>query len=112
MEYATRNSRRINPNAVDEVVPNTGGGKAKASREERQKETDECMSSAVRKSVEGAGELWAFLEMGDESEVKHDTKGETEDEDEWDPNDLVATNWLANSCSLAYSITPCRTRCI
>ncbi|KAL0062231.1 hypothetical protein AAF712_010913 [Marasmius tenuissimus] len=89
MKYATRNSRRINLSAADEVVPTTGGGKAKASRKERQKETDECTSSAVRKSVEGAGELWTFLEMGDESEAKHDIKGETEDEDEWDPNNLV-----------------------
>ncbi|KAK1233394.1 hypothetical protein PQX77_003449 [Marasmius sp. AFHP31] len=61
MEYATRNPRRGNLNAADEV-PTTG---------------------------KGAGELWTFLELGDESEAKHDTKSEAEDEDEWDPNDLV-----------------------
>ncbi|KAL0060816.1 hypothetical protein AAF712_012409 [Marasmius tenuissimus] len=63
MVCATRNSRRKNLNAADEV-PTTG---------------------------EGAGELWAFLELGVEPEAKPDIKDEIEDEDEdeRDPNDLV-----------------------
>ncbi|KAK1216125.1 hypothetical protein PQX77_021244 [Marasmius sp. AFHP31] len=61
MDYATQNPRCKNLNAADEV-PTTG---------------------------KGAGELWTFLELGDESEAKHDAKNEAEDEEEWDPNDLV-----------------------